>query len=111
AGRGPATAHDAQNGAIFGALAGLVVASLNDNNQSLWKYPLIGTLGMIAGAGVGAVVGSTRRVEQWRAAPIPTSAPASAVAPAPVTIRARVDAPHSLGATPRTGTLLSRSAD
>jgi len=111
AGSGPATAKDAQTGAIIGALAGLAAASLNDNNESLWKYPLIGTLGMIGGAAVGALVGSVRRTEQWRSAPIPRGQPVISAAELPVTVRVRIDAPRALGGSARTGTLVARTND
>ncbi|HET9326757.1 MAG TPA: hypothetical protein VFQ05_08295, partial [Candidatus Eisenbacteria bacterium] len=111
AGKGPATREGAQTGAILGALAGLTIAALNDNNEMVWKYPLGGTLGMIAGAGVGAVVGSARRIEQWKAAPIPQPRPANAPSELPAAVRVRIQAPRDFGDEPRTGILVRRAQD
>lgn len=108
AGRGPAVKEGAQTGAIFGALAGLGIAALNDNNETALKYPLGGTVGMIAGAGVGAIVGSTRRVEQWQEVALPKPRPAGAPPELAATVRVRVTSPTHFGDQPRTGTLVTR---
>jgi hypothetical protein len=109
AGEGPGTAQGFQSGAILGGLAGLAIAARAGHTETNLKYGLGVSLGALTGGAVGAIVGSARRAERWRAAPLPLSG-GRTLADLPASFEVRVTDPARFDA-PREGRLLSRADD